>query len=129
MLPILLACLKSNLEGGGGGGPFVITGVNLSINQNGTSACADPLKFNVSLAYTGSISGITLKLEKSWNGGAWETVGTGMLPTDFPHVENAEGMYNKYGVAATMECRVTDEADALNTATSDPYPTTYTLCL
>lgn len=128
MLPILLACFKNNLEGGGGGGPFVITGVNLSINQNGTGACSDPLKFNVSLAYTGSVSGITLKLEKSWNGGAWETVDTGMLPTDFPHVENAEGMYNKFGVSASAQFRVTDEADGTNTATSAEYTTTYTLC-
>lgn len=127
MVPFLLACLRSNLSGGGGGGAFTVTGVNVTQNQAGTS-CANPLKFNVSLAYTGSVSGITVTLEKSWDGGDWETVDTGMLPTDFPHVESMAGYYNKFGIAVPVQFRITDEADSTNTATSAAYTTNYTLC-
>lgn len=126
MVPFLLACLRSNLSGGGGGGAFTITGVNITINQPGTSY-ANPLKFNVSLAYTGSISGITVTLEKKWDEGEWETVDTNMLPTDFPHVESMPGYYNKFGIAVPVQFRVTDEATGSNTATSAAYTTTYTL--
>lgn len=129
MVPFLLACLRSNLSGGGGGGAFVITSVNVTVNQPGTTACSNPLKFNVSLEYTGSVSGITLLLEKRWDEGAWETVDTGLLPTGLPSVVSAGGMYNKFGTSVPMQFRITDETDPLNTATSAAYTTNYTLCV
>lgn len=126
MVPFLLACLRSNLSGGGGGGAFTITGVNITINQPGTSY-ANPLKFNVSLAYTGSVSGITVTLEKRWDRGEWETVDTNLFPTDFPYVEAMAGYYNKFGTAVPVQFRITDDTDSTNTVTSSAYTTTYTL--
>lgn len=127
MLPFILACFQSNLSGGGGGGPFAMSGVTISRNQSGTS-CANPYKVNVSLSYTGSVSGITLTLEKSWDGGAWETVDTGLLPTDFPYVANVSGYYNKFGTWVGITFRVTDEALPSSVVTSDEFLTTYNRC-
>ena len=86
MLPFLTACLANNLSGGGGGGPFTISAVNLTQNQTGTS-CANPLKLNVSLVYTGSPSGATVLIEQSWDGGAYTTVASGVDPAaTFPYL-------------------------------------------
>lgn len=128
MLAFLMACLPNNLSGGGGGGPFAISGVNLTQNQAGTS-CANLFRLNVSLVYTGSASGATVLLERSWNGGAYTTVASGLDPaTDFPYVVEQDGYYNKFGVLIPTLVRITDEADATNTATSAAYNTTYTEC-
>ena len=126
MLAFLLACLKNNIVGGGGGGAFVVTGVTLTKNQNGTSQI-NPYRFNVSLGYTGSPSGITVTLESNFNGEGWVTEATGLAPSAFPQVIDAGGYYNKFGTAAGMFARITDDADALNTATSAEFVTTYTL--
>ena len=128
MLSFLLACLPNNLAGGGGGGPFVAVSANLSTNQDGTS-CSDLFKYNVSLVYTGSASGITVKLERSWNGGAYTTIATGLDPaTAFPYVMSVDGYYNKFGIPVNTIVRITDEADATNTVTSSTSGLTYTLC-
>jgi hypothetical protein len=126
MLPFLLACLTNNLSGGGGGGAFAVSDVFLTQQQPGTSQ-ANPLRLNVSLRYNGSISGITLKVESNFNGEGWVTEFTGLAPTAFPQIIDAGGFYNKFGTYAGLFVRVTDEADALNTATSAEYVTTYTL--
>jgi hypothetical protein len=127
MIPLLLACLRNNLVGGGGGGPFAISATALTQYQAGTS-CANPLKFNVSLTYTGSPVGKTCKVEHSWDGGAYAVVATGVAPTAFPYLLSVEGYYNKFGIAVDSIVRVTDEADATNTATSVAYQRTYTRC-
>lgn len=127
MLPFILACFQSNLAGGGGGGAFAMSGVTISQNQPGTS-CANPYKYNVSLSYTGSVSGITLKLEKSWDHGGFEVIETGLLPTDFPVVESVSGYYNKFGTSVSVRFRVTDEATPANVVVSNGFVTTYNRC-
>jgi len=127
MLPFLTACLANNLSGGGGGGAFTISAVNLSQNQAGTS-CANPHKLNTSLVYTGSPSGKTVTIELSWDRGAYTTVASGVAPTAFPYVVPLEAYYNKFGVSVPAQVRVTDDADSGNTATSATYSTTYDRC-
>lgn len=129
MLSFLLACLRSDLAGGGGGGPFTITGVNLSQRQAGTS-CVNPHKLNVSLIYTGSASGKTVTVTRSWDGGAFETIDTGLDPAgDFPYPVDSIGWYNKFGIFVPSIVTVTDDSDSGNTATSAEYQTSYTLCV
>lgn len=128
MLGFLLAVLRSNLTGGGGGGPFTITAASLSNHQSGTS-CSNPRKYNVSLTYTGSPSGKTCQVERSWDGGDWEVVATGIAPTSFPYVMSVPGYYNKFGTSVATQARVTDEADSANTATSAADTNNYTLCV
>lgn len=127
MVPFLLACLRSNISGGGGGGPFDLVSVNLSRNQNGTS-CGNPYKVNVSVSYTGSVSGITLNLEKSWDGGAFEVVEYNLPPTSFPYVLSVQGYYNKFGTYVGLRCRVSVVGDAANVAVSSPHINTYNRC-
>lgn len=128
MFAFLLACLRSNLTGGGGGGPFTITGVNVSRNQSGTS-CSSPFRVNLSLVYTGSPSGKTVQVERNWNGEGWAVIQTGVAPTAFPVTNDLPGYYSKFGTWADVVYRVTDEASSTNTATADPYGSTFTLCV
>lgn len=128
MLPfILAACLRNDLTGGGGGGPFSITGVNLSQAQSGTS-CANPLKVNVSLVYAGSPSGVTVTIEQSWDGGAYTTVATGVSPTAMPYLLSMQGYYDKFGVSVASSVRVTNDSDPLDTATSSAFVQSYHRC-
>jgi len=127
MLPFLTACLANNLVGGGGGGPFTISAVNLTQNQAGTS-CANPYKVNASLVYSGSPSGKTVTIELSWDRGAYTTVATGVSPTSLPYVVPLEGYYNKFGEVVQAQVRMTDDADSGNTATSAIYYGSYTRC-
>lgn len=128
MLSFLLACLPNNLSGGGGGGPFVLTAATLSTKQSGTS-CVDPFQFWGSVSYTGSVSGITLEVEESWDGAAFSTVATGLTPLgDFPYVLAIQGYANKFGQLVGYQIRVTDESDPTNTVTSTIASRVYTRC-
>jgi hypothetical protein len=122
----LLALLRSDTTGGGG--PFVVAGVNLSLNQRGTS-CGDKYKVNASLAYTGGPSGKTCLVESNTDGAGWVTEYTGVAPTDFPVVIALDGYYNKFGANVSLSVRATDESNSSNTATSDQYGATITPCL
>lgn len=129
MQTFLLACLRSNLTGSGGAGAFTIGSVNLTQQSAGTS-CGHPFTFNVSLVYTGSPIGKTVKIERSFADGAYTTVATGVDPaTAFPYSMTVDGYYDKFGVPATTYVRITDEANYSNLATSSAFRTTYTLCL
>ena len=129
MIAVLLALLRNDLSGGGGAGPFVITGVNLTQQQPGSS-CESPLRVNASLSYTGSPSGKTVTVEQHFGGVSdnYQVVLTGVSPTTFPRVLDAAGYYDKFGVSQQMRVRVTDESDATNTRTSATFTKTYVLC-
>lgn len=129
MLSFLLACLRSDLVGGGSGGPFTITGVNLSRRQAGTS-CANPHKLNVSLLYAGNASGKTVTLTRSWGGGDFEVIDTGLDPlVDFPYPLDSLGYYNKFGVSVATIVTLTDDSDSTNTVTSGEYSDSFSLCV
>jgi len=121
MLSFLLACLPSNILGGGGGGPFTMTRAQLTqrLPSSGSVKC------NASLSYRGSISGITLLLEQNFDHGGWVTVGSGLLPTDFPQVVDTGEFYNKFGIWRDFVVRITDEADPTATVTSNTFSSTY----
>ena len=124
----LLACLKNDLSGGGGGGAFSVDGVNLTQKQKGTS-CSNPLKLNVSLVYTGSASGKTVTIQRSWDGGDYTVIDSGLDPTaDFPYPMDALGYWDKFGRYISQVVTVTDDSDATNTATSAAYTTTFIEC-
>ena len=127
MLSFLLACLRSDLSGGGGGGPFDITGVNLTQERAGTS-CAVPMRLNVSLAYTGSTSGVTLKVERSFNGGDYESIATGLTPESFPYVMEIPAYYNKFGTMVDTIALVTQDDDPTVSRASHAYARTVNLC-
>lgn len=133
MLSILLAALGSQAAGGGGGGggggAFSLTSASAVNSRNGSS-CGTPAQWTVGIVYAGSPSGVTLKLEikDDTAGGTWVTHSTGLAPTSFPIVVDMEGYYNKFAAVQHFYARVTNEADAGDTVTSDDRTITAIAC-
>lgn len=121
LLPILFMRKK---QAAGGGGPFSLTGATVSGTSIGTS-CGSPATATLNIAYSGNDVGVTLKIEQNHNGAGWFTLATGLTTANFPYTGiDLMKYYQKFAGDVTDVFRVTNEADAGDTVTSDTHTLT-----
>ena len=81
-----------------------------------------PARGTVNISYRGDTSGVTLKLEQNHKSTGWFEVDTGLSVADFPYTNiDLLKYFSKFADNVTDVFRVTNEADAGDTVTSDTH--------
>lgn len=98
------------------GEPFVITGVTISLYQNGTS-CINLAKWNVSVQYTGDVTGKTIDIYTNNRGEGNVLYIDAVLPFE-EFLIPQEAYWNKPNSIRTFSVYVEETGNSSNNATS-----------